>query len=151
VEGRGKFAPVAINSTVLDGARRPLLVSPQHRVLFTGYKAELLFGQDEVLVAAKHLVDGHDVRSMERPLVSYFHMMFDRHEVVYAEGAATESFHAGDMGIAAISDAAREDMFTMFPQLRSNPGAHGDTARMCLKAHEAWLLLEPDNNFALAA
>ena len=151
VEGRGKFAPIAINSTVLDGARRPLLVSPQHRVLFTGYKAELLFGHDEVLVAAKHLVDGRDVRILERHLVSYFHMMFDRHEVVYAEGAATESFHAGETGIAAISDEAREDMFTIFPQLRSDPGAHGDTARLCLKAHEARLLLEPENSFALAA
>ena len=151
VEGRGKFAPVAINSTVLDGARRPLLVSPQHRVLITGYKAELLFGQDEVLVAAKHLVDGHDVRIVERPLVSYFHMMFDRHEVVYAEGAATESFHAGDVGIAAISDAAREEMFTIFPQLKNDPATYGETARMCLKAHEARLLFEPEDNFALAA
>jgi hypothetical protein len=78
-------------------------------------------------------------------------MMFDRHEVVYAEGAATESFHAGDMGIAAISDAAREEMFTIFPNLRSDPGVHGETARMCLKAHEAQLLLDPENNFALAA
>ncbi|MRU16731.1 type I secretion protein [Roseovarius sp. A21] len=151
VEGHGKFAPIAINSTVLDGARRPLLVSPQHRVLFTGYKAELLFGHDEVLVAAKHLVDGRDVRVVERKLVTYFHMMFDRHEVIYAEGAATESFHAGDTGIAAISNRAREEMFAVFPELRSNPGAHGDTARMCLKAHEARLLLEPEDNFALAA
>ena len=151
VKGRGKFAPVAINSTVLDGARRPLLVSPQHRVLFTGYKAELLFGQNEVLVAAKHLVDGRDVRIVERELVTYFHLMFDRHEVVYAEGAATESFHAGDVGIAAISDAAREDMFTIFPNLRSDPSSYGETARMCLKAHEARLLLEPGDNFALAA
>ncbi|QGY00073.1 hypothetical protein EI983_18105 [Roseovarius faecimaris] len=141
VEGRGKFAPVAINSTVMDGARRPLIVSPQHRVLFTGYKAELLFGTDEVLVAAKHLVDGCNVRILERRLVSYFHIMFDRHEVIYAEGAATESFHAADMGISAISDEAREDMFAIFPQLRSDPSFHGETARMCLKAHEARALL----------
>jgi Ca2+-binding RTX toxin-like protein len=151
VEGHGKFAPIAIDSNVLDGARRPLLVSPQHRVLFTGYRAELLFGQDEVLVAAKHLVDGYDVRVVERRLVSYFHIMFDRHEVIYAEGAATESFHAGDTGIAAISHEAREEMFTIFPDLRCDPGRHGDTARMCLKAHEARLLLDHRDNFALAA
>lgn len=141
VEGRGKFAPIAINPTVLDGARRPLLVSPQHRVLFTGHKAELLFGTDEVLVAAKHLVDGRDVRIVERSLVRYFHIMFDRHEVIYAEGAAAESFHAGDAGLAAISDKAREEMFAIFPQLRSNPGAHGNTARMCLRAPEARVLI----------
>ncbi|GAA6187460.1 Hint domain-containing protein [Litorivita sp. NS0012-18] len=141
VEGRGNFAPIAINSNVMEGARRPLLVSPQHRILFTGYRAELLFGTSEVLVAAKHLVDGRDVRVLEREKVTYFHMMFDRHEVVYAEGAATESFHAADLGISAISDQAREELFAVFPELRSNPSQYGETARKCIKAHEAKLIL----------
>jgi len=141
VEGRGKFAPIAVNSTVMDGARRSLLVSPQHRLLFSGYKAQLLFGESEVLVAAKHLVDGVDVRVAESEKVTYFHMMFDRHEVVYAEGAATESFHAGDGGISAISEQSREEMFTIFPELRSNVEAYGDTARLCLRKHEARLLV----------
>ncbi|MET4129323.1 Hint domain-containing protein [Roseovarius sp. MBR-6] len=140
VPGHDRFAPVRIAARVLDGATAPLLVSPQHRVLFTGYKAELLFGTDEVLVAARHLIDGRDVTLAPRSAVTYLHLMFDRHEVIYAEGAATESFHAGDMGLSAISEAAREDMFRVFPGLRSNPGLHGATARTCLKAHEAQLL-----------
>lgn len=98
---------------MLDGATRPLLVSPQHRLLFTGYKAELLFGCDEVLVAAKHLLDGCDVVATEQAEVTYIHMMLDEHEVVYADGAATESFHAGDIGISAISDRSREEMFSI--------------------------------------
>lgn len=151
VEGRGSFAPIAVNSTVMDGARRPLLVSPQHRLLFTGYKAQLLFGECEVLVAAKHLVDGRDVHIVEREKVTYFHMMLDRHEVIYAEGAATESFHAGDFGISAISDQSREEVFTIFPELRSNTGAYGDTARICLKQHEARLLAKPNRQPLLAA
>lgn len=141
VEGRGKLAPIAVNSTVMSGAKRPLLVSPQHRLLFTGYRAELLFGCDEVLVAAKHLIDGVDVYEAPRAKVTYIHMMFDQHEVVYAEGAATESFHAGDSGMAAISDQSREELFKIFPELRSNIGAYGATARTCLKAHEARLLM----------
>lgn len=151
VEGRGRFAPIAINSSVLDGARRPLLVSPQHRFLFAGYHAQLLFGENEVLAAAKHLVDGVDVRVMERPQVTYIHLMFDRHEVIYAEGAATESFHAGDMGISAISDKSREELFAIFPELRSNVGAHGDTARTCLKKHEARLIMAPRRPSAAVA
>lgn len=143
VEGRDKFAPIAINSNVMEGARRPLLVSPQHRILFTGYRAQLLFGESEVLVAAKHLVDGSDVRVLEREKVTYFHMMLDRHEVVYAEGAATESFHAGDVGLGALSDQSRDDMFRVFPDLRSNVWSYGPTARPCLKKHEAQLLIEP--------
>ncbi|WP_135506815.1 Hint domain-containing protein [Roseovarius aestuariivivens] len=140
VEGRGKFAPIAVNSTVVAGAKRPLLVSPQHRLLFSGYKAELLFGESEVLVAAKHLVDGKDVRVAERVRVTYFHMMLDRHEVIYAEGAATESFHAGDIGVSALSDQSREEMFAIFPKLRSSIWTYGDTARVCLRQHEAKLL-----------
>ena len=137
VEGRGRFAPIAVNSKVMQGARRPLLVSPQHRLLFRGYRAELLFGQSEVLVAAKHLVDGVDVRIAERPKVTYFHLMLDRHEVIYAEGAATESFHAGDHAVSALSPRARFEMFQTFPHLRADLSVYGTTARPCLKAYEA--------------
>lgn len=152
VEGRGKFAPIAVNSTVMDGARRPLLVSPQHRLMFSGYRAQLLFGESEVLVAAKHLVGlEHDVRIAERRLVTYFHMMLDRHEIVYAEGAATESFHAADVGVGALSDTSREDMFRVFPHLRGDLTAYGDTARLCLKPHEARLLVEGRQRLAMAA
>ena len=140
VPGIDRFAPVRVAAHVLDGARAPLLVSPQHRFLFTGYKAELLFGCDEVLVAARHLVDSLAVTQEEQAAVTYIHVMFDQHEVIYAEGAATESFHAGDIGISAISDQAREEMFSIFPELRSNPNAYGATARPCLKRHEAKLL-----------
>ncbi len=151
VEGRGKFAPIAVNSTIMQGARRPLLVSPQHRLMFSGYRSQLLFGESEVLVAAKHLVDGQDVRIAERSLVTYFHMMLDQHEIVYAEGAATESFLAADVGVGALSDASREDMFRAFPHLRGDLSAYGDTARLCLRAHEARLLVEPRAALVMAA
>ncbi|MFU8777767.1 MAG: Hint domain-containing protein, partial [Roseovarius sp.] len=140
VPGVDRFAPVRVAAHVLDGARAPLLVSPQHRFLFTGYRAELLFGCDEVLVAARHLIDGLAVTQVEQATVTYIHVMFDEHEVIYAEGAATESFHAGEIGISAISDPAREELFAVFPELRSNPNAYGATARPCLRRHEARLL-----------
>ena len=132
---------MTLDAGALDGLTRALTVSPQHRFLFTGYRAELLFGTSEVLVAAKHLVNGMNIRQEDRTAVTYLHMMFDQHEVIYADGTATESFHAGEIGIAAISDQSREEMFALFPELRSNIGAYGDTARTCLKAHEARLLL----------
>jgi len=61
--------------------------------------------------------------------------------VIYAEGAATESFHPGEIGLAAVADAAREELFTLFPELRSAPYIYGQTARRCLKKHEAALIL----------
>ena len=135
-----RFAPVRIRSNVLAGQERDLLVSPQHRVLFQGYRAELLFGESEVLVSAKHLIDGMDVTQDEGEQVTYIHMLFDRHEVIYAEGAATESFHPGDIGFSAVSDAAREELFAIFPELRADQNHYGNTARRCLKAHEAKLI-----------
>ena len=150
VPGRGRFAPLRIAPHVI-GARRSLLVSPQHRVLFEGYECELLFGADEVLASATHLEDGVSVARAPRPLVTYIHLMFDRHEVIYAEGAPTESFFAADMGIAAISAAAREDMFQAFPELRSDVSAYGPTARVCLKAHETRLLMSQQVALPMAA
>ena len=141
VPGTDRFAPIRVAAHVLDGACAPLTVSPQHRFLFTGYKAELLFGCDEVLVAAKHLVDGISVTESPQPAVTYIHLMFDRHEVIYAEGAATESFHAGDIGLSAIAGGAREELFALFPELRSHPESYGPTARPCLRRHEARLLM----------
>jgi len=117
-----------------------LIVSPQHRVLFQGYQAELLFGEREVLVSAKHLIDGMDVTQDEQSTVTYIHIMFDSHQVIYAEGAATESFHPGDIGMTAVSDQAREELFAIFPELRADQSAYGNTARRCLKAHEAKLI-----------
>lgn len=141
VPGVGKFAPVQIDAGGAFGAKRPLLVSPQHRMLVEGYRAELTFGEDEVLVAAKHLINGRSIKQEERGFVTYIHMMFDRHQIVYAEGAATESFHLGDQGLEALSNEGRDDLFRQFPHLRADPNVYGDTARRCAKAHEAQLIL----------
>ncbi|MEQ8254729.1 MAG: Hint domain-containing protein, partial [Roseovarius confluentis] len=83
-----------------------------------------------------------EVLRQPRDEVTYIHLMFDHHEVIYAEGFATESFHAGDVGLGAIEEAAREELFALFPELRTAPGHHLETARPCLKKHEAALLIE---------
>ena len=121
-------------------------------MLFEGYRAELLFGRSEVLVSAKHLVNDLNIRQTPCAAVTYLHLMLDQHEVIYADGAATESFYAADEGISALTDGAREEMLELFPELRSNLGSYGDTARQCLKAHEARLLVgRPAQSAVLAA
>lgn len=135
-----RYAPVRVRPGVVTGLERDILVSPQHRMMFQGCRAELLFGESEVLVAATHLIDGVDVTQDAGGEVTYIHMLFDTHEVIYAEGAATESFHPGDMGMTAVSDEAREELFAIFPELRSNVNGYGPTARRCLKQHEAKLI-----------
>ena len=135
VPAMDRFAPIRIKPGVITGQERDLLVSPQHWMMFQGYRAELLFGESEVLVAAKHLVDGKLVTQDAGSDVTYIHMMFKEHEVVYAEGAATESFHPGKVGLSAVSYPAREKLFALFPEMRSNIGGYGQTARRYLKRH----------------
>lgn len=143
VAARGKFAPVRFKPGVLTGAERDLVVSPQHRMLFRGHRAELLFGEREVLVPAISLIDGQQVLRDHGGTVTYHHLLFDRHEIIYANGAASESFHPGQIGLEAIDDPAREELFALFPELRSDPKGYGQAARRCLKAREAVLLEFP--------
>lgn len=141
VRGKGALAPVLFRSDDCNGSRPGLLVSPHHRMLFTGYRAELLYGESEVLIAARHLVDGATVVRQNYEEITYIHLMFDHHEVIYADGIATESFHAADPWLTGLDQAAREELFKIFPQLRTAGGHLLDSARTCLKDSEARLLV----------
>ncbi|MDX5402453.1 MAG: Hint domain-containing protein, partial [Rhodobacterales bacterium] len=140
VEGRGDFAPIRFETGTF-GNERALLVSPQHRMLHRSTAAALYFDTPEVLLSAKHLVNGRTITRAECAKVTYLHLLFDRHEIIFAEGAATESFHPGHIGLQALSDDSREDLFRCFPALRSDPGGYGDTARTCLRKYESRLLI----------
>jgi hypothetical protein len=140
VPAYGKYAPVRIGKRALLGLQRDLIVSPQHRMLFSGYQAELLFGCREVLAAAINLVDDTAITRQEGGMVTYIHLLFDQHEIITAHGALTESLHTGDGALAGLSAASRAELFNLFPALRSDPAGYGATARRVLKQHEARLI-----------
>jgi len=122
------------------GNTRDLRVSPQHRMLLGGWQAQMLFGDDEVLVAAKHLVNDSTILRVEGGEVEYFHMLFDTHEIVFASGAPSESFHPGQIGWGALAEEARAEILELFPELASGDFAqYGASARRSLKAYEASL------------
>lgn len=139
VRAAGNLAPVLFRAGALANTR-DLLVSPQHRMLLAGAHAELAFGEHEVLAAARHLVNGRTILRAEGGEVVYYHMLFDTHEIVFAEGCPSESFHPGRTGLGALDEAARQEIFALFPQLACGDfAAFGDTARLVLKGHEARL------------
>ncbi|WP_298860960.1 choice-of-anchor L domain-containing protein [uncultured Sulfitobacter sp.] len=140
--GDDKFAPVNFAKSVFPGALDDLTVSPQHRMLIKGYRAELLFGQSEVLVPALHLIDGKDVVRKPQESVTYIHIMFEQHEIIFANGIPAESFHPAAFGVDRLADDARSELFELFPELRSDLSIYGPTARMALKAKEAKVLSE---------
>lgn len=139
VTGLGDFAPVRFAPGAL-GNTRALMVSPQHRMLLGGWQAELLFGTSEVLVVARHLVDGTAVRRVPMRQVSYVHLMFDRHEIIASDGVPSESFHPGDYLLNGDREM-RAELVALFPDLALCTGRAGwHTARRVLRGHEAALL-----------
>lgn len=72
VMARGAAAPVRFAPGVL-GNDRPLLVSPQHRMLLSGWRVELMFGAGEVLAAARLSPRGPRWRARRDTRVAHFH------------------------------------------------------------------------------
>lgn len=122
---------------------RDMLVSPNHRFLAANERTMLYFEEHEVLVAAKHLVDSRTIRPVNVLGVTYVHFMCDRHEVVLANGAWTESFQPGDHSLNGLGNAQRTEIYELFPELAERPGRKAYvSARRTLKRYEAALLRE---------
>ncbi len=142
VAAEGCFAPVRIRQGAL-GARRDLWVSPRHRMLIRNAWAELMFGEAEVLVAAKDLVNDTSIRIEERPgeEVEYFHLLFDRHQVIRAEGIETESFLPGPQIRSMFEADVLAELVALFPELDPATGqGYGTASRPALRGFEAGIL-----------
>ena len=136
--------PILIRKDALGpGApARDMMVSRQHRMLVAGPRAALLFGEDEVLVRAAHLLNLPGVSVADVDSVTYMHILFDRHEIVMADGAWSESFQPGERTLGGLDDDARGELTKLFPELmHKDAPARFETARTTLKSHEARVLL----------
>lgn len=102
---------------------------------------EVLTGQSEVLVPAKHLVNGSSIRQCNWDVVDYFHVLFDSHEIIMANGAWSESFHPGEQGFGALSEDSREEILEIFPELGDGEfDKYGPSARYTPRKGEALLI-----------
>jgi hypothetical protein len=118
-----------------------LLVSPQHRMLVLGAAAQALFNTPEVLVAAENLVNDQTI-TVDHSLreVTYIHILLGRHNIVWANGLETESFHPSNAALESIEAGQRDRLFGLLPNLAQNPQSYGDYARRNLSASEAAIL-----------
>ena len=120
---------------------RDMMVSPNHRMLVSSEKTQLYFEETEVLAAAKHMVGADGIHAVDPMQTTYIHFMFERHEVVLANGAWSESFQPGDYALGGVADAQRDEILSLFPDLQTAKGrAAYKAARKSLKRHEAELL-----------
>ena len=131
-----KLAPVVISKGTL-GNTRDLVVSPQHGVVISDWRAELFFAREEVLARAIDLVDGDRIYRRPGGYVQYFHLLLDQHRIIYSEGIPTESLFLGEVTLGAVGDAAREELLTLFPEIADDPSRFGAKAIRSLRAFEA--------------
>lgn len=120
---------------------RDLMVSPNHRMLIANDANALLFDERETLVAAKHLVGKPGVERATVGTVTYYHILFEHHEVVLGNGAWSESFQPGDYSVSTLTDDQRSEIFGLFPELEMK-GALQEfaAARRSLNKKEAALV-----------
>ncbi|MGR3792954.1 Hint domain-containing protein [Vannielia sp. SX4] len=139
VPALGSMAPIHIRAGTF-GPHRALTISPLHRLMIRDPLAELMFGDGEVLVAAKELVGGAAVTRLEGGEVEYVHLLFDRHQVIFSEGLPTESFLPGGQMQHSFEAEIVEEICTIFPELDPETGeGYGPAARRMLSGYEARL------------
>jgi len=135
--------PVRLRAGAL-GVDRPdseLLVSPEHRLLIKGNVARALFNTPEVLVMARDLVNDHSV-TIDQALreVTYIHLLLPRHQIVWANGVETESFHPASAALSTLDDGDRKRLLAFNAAFEVEPNLYGAYARRCLNGPEAALL-----------
>ncbi len=86
----GEFAPIVIKADALHNTN-DLVVSPDHRLFVYQRQDRLGAGRAEVLVKVRHLINGDTVFQQDGGFVDYFQLLFDDHQIIYAEGIAAES------------------------------------------------------------
>ena len=119
------------------GDHGAIAVSQNHRVLISSDLAELLFGQSEVLVKAKYLVNDTTIRlRTDGQLVTYVHLLFDAHEILCGNGLESESYHPGAETLEAFDVDTRNEVLELMTDL----DGYGPTARMTLKSYESQML-----------
>jgi hypothetical protein len=132
---------IGAGALALCQPERSLLVSPAHRLVVRGARARALFNTPEVLVAARDLVDGRQVRPDQTVReVDYIHLLLPRHEVLWANGVETESFHPASTRPEAIAPEDRARLFAGIPEAEADPFRYGPYARRTLSRSEAALL-----------
>ena len=115
-----KLRPIRISEGAMGNGlpKRDLELSPQHRVLMSSKIIKRMFETDEVLVPVKKLVEIEGIDVVDCAIgTTYFHLLFDHHEIVYANGLPSESLYLGPQALKSISAEARNEVVALFPEI----------------------------------
>ncbi len=102
----GSFAPVVITKGALHN-EGDLVLRPDHRLFVYQREDALGAGRAEILIKARHLVDGHSVLRRRGGFIDYFQLIFEAHHIIYAEGIAAESHLVDPSTSAALPEGVK--------------------------------------------
>ena len=76
------------------------------------------FGTRDILIPAIKLVGYKGIAVVEEMAnITYWHVLLDKHEVIFAHGAPAESLLAGAEALKGLSAQAKEEILALFPNL----------------------------------
>ncbi|MEO1557158.1 MAG: Hint domain-containing protein [Pseudomonadota bacterium] len=116
-----KLYPVRISAGALGNGlpSEDLLVSRQHRMVVSSPIARRMFGSADVLIAANKLTTLSGIHiDTSVSCVDYYHLLFDGHEVIYADGAATETLFLGAETLNALPLETLHEIRELFPDIK---------------------------------
>ncbi|MEM7723110.1 MAG: Hint domain-containing protein [Pseudomonadota bacterium] len=123
-KAEGALVPIRIKAGALGQGLpdRDLVVSPQHRMLLRSRVAARMTGCSEVFVPAKKLLALPGIAyADEFDTVTYIHFLCDQHEIVFAEGAPSETLLTGPQAMAALGPEELTEIETIFPGILDSP------------------------------
>lgn len=124
--GAVKFTAGAIRNSA------DIYVCPNHRLLLSGPEAMLLFANREVLIPARHFVNGDTVVVEPERSAHFFHVLLDQPELIYCEASTCESLVPAPEMLEKLPQDMTQQILAIKPDLSDNPQAYGTMPRWYL-------------------
>ncbi|WP_372603409.1 Hint domain-containing protein, partial [Actibacterium sp.] len=120
-----------------------LYLSPQHRVLVSHGRNALHFGYEAVLIPAKFLIGSLAHESCPAEGITYYHLLFEQHEIILSNGLETESYQPSLRALGGMEEDARLDFMAEIPRDWRRKLMFREDAYYSVKSYEAPLVALP--------
>lgn len=121
----GPLSPIVFRAGSM-GNLDDLIVAPTHRMFIFPHSTDdrwsgLIGTRHGVLVEARHLVDNATICPLPEGIVDLYALVFDRHEVIYAEGVPCESHLVTEATLRQMPATMAAELRERFPRLQHRP------------------------------
>jgi hypothetical protein len=98
LQAHPNLVPIRIKAGAMGKGlpKRDLIVSQHHRMVVSSDLSSAETGSKEIFISAKDLIGVPGIEiAIDLTEITYWHFICDHHQVVFAEGAASESLYTG--------------------------------------------------------